>query len=203
MYNFFIFFSFLLVHLKINRQSTARPLIEVFTTLLVHRGRMLAPVEQTDWRKDAASEETTHQHVQKEMLWEGTVKQSLRRPLLSGLQITVHREFDCGKFASSLLGHLHNLIIKTTKQSSWRVKKIAGRKIGIEQKKKNQMNQHIKKKKNQAKRWSSFARSHARPAQARCWPQSRHHRILTRRQSSHEDALMKLRKKDCVEVEPC
>lgn len=65
-FSFFFFFFLRLVHLKINRQSITRPLIEVFTTLLVHRGRMLAPVEHTDGWKDAASEKKIlHEHVRK------------------------------------------------------------------------------------------------------------------------------------------
>lgn len=54
------------MHLKINRQSITRPLIEVFTTVLVHRGRMPAPVEDTDGWKDAASgKKMIQEHVRK------------------------------------------------------------------------------------------------------------------------------------------
>lgn len=62
MYNFFhfIFFFFFLrlVHLKINRQSITRPLTEVFTALLVHRGRMLAPYRRMEGRSLGKQDDT-------------------------------------------------------------------------------------------------------------------------------------------------
>lgn len=51
---------------------------------------MLAPYRRMEGRS-LGKQDDTWTCAEKEMLWEGTVQESLRRPLLSSLQITVRR----------------------------------------------------------------------------------------------------------------